>query len=663
MAAPPDISTAAAAASLMSGYGWMDSNITYSIAGADSSWPAYEGAGEPASSEYGTLSEVQAQRVRDAMAVWDGLIEIGFTETDDAADPGRIRVAATGTDYWGFAYYPHSHDKGGDIWISSGAIDTTAFAVGTYDWQALLHEIGHAIGLKHPFADSPVLPIALDNYRYSVMSYTGFPEYVLTFSLAPGGDITWVAAWTYMATPGLFDILAAQDRYGVDTLTGAGATTYRFDPADASIQVIQDAGGIDTFDLSAQSRPSAIDLRQGAFSSINIWSGAERIEAEVARFGEDHRTTIAGMLNDPNVYGWRDNVGIAFGTVIENARLGRGHDHATGNDAANMLWGGAGRDTLIGGDGADTLDGGAGDDRLEGGAGDDRYVIASATDKVVEWAGGGTDTIVTWRRAHVLEAEVEVLRAAGAAAVTLVGNSLGNTIFGGALADTVNGVDGDDLLYGLGEADRLYGVAGHDTLLGGIGEDSLFGGVGDDRLWGQAGDDWLVGSAGDDRAIGGDGRDTAYGHDGNDVLSGDAGADLLLGGPGTDTLTGGDGTDTLVGGAGADTLFGGAGADAFRFLVTGEGGDVIRDFDRAQGDVIALATTGFRRGTAAMLVADRNFIAQTDPQPPVREVAFLYDTATGALRYDVDGSGSIAAVLLATLAGAPALSAADIIYA
>lgn len=298
-----------------------------------------------------------------------------------------------------------------------------------------------------------------------------------------------------------------------------------------------------------------------------------------------------------------------------------------------------------------------------GGGGNDRYIVYGAGDTVVEAADGGTDTIITHKRVHVLEAEAEVLRASVAAPVSLQGNGLSNIVAGGSFADTIAGGGGDDTLYGLRDADRLVGGDGRDMLLGDVGRDSLFGGTGDDRLWGQADDDRLQGDAGNDTAMGGDGADTLFGGDGNDALYGDAGDDLVLGTWRRSPPFGGAGNDTLIGQLGADTLLGGLGAGYLPLPVPDRRRRHHRDFNRVQGDVISLNTNTFRHGADAGLTPNVNFIAMANPQAPSAEVAFLYDTTTGTLRYDADGSGAIVPVLLATLVGAPSLTAADIVYA
>jgi Ca2+-binding RTX toxin-like protein len=137
----------------------------------------------------------------------------------------------------------------------------------------------------------------------------------------------------------------------------------------------------------------------------------------------------------------------------------------------------------------------------------------------------------------------------------------------------------------------------------------------------------------------------------NNRLTGNTGANLLSGDAGADTLSGGDGNDTLTGGLGADT---------FRFdspLNAATNRDLITDFTLAQVDRIelensvftALATTGalaasaFRSGTAATSADHR----------------ILYDSTTGLLSFDSDGTGAAAAIAFATLTPGLGLSSSQ----
>ncbi|MEM7614368.1 MAG: spondin domain-containing protein, partial [Pseudomonadota bacterium] len=126
----------------------------------------------------------------------------------------------------------------------------------------------------------------------------------------------------------------------------------------------------------------------------------------------------------------------------------------------------------------------------------------------------------------------------------------------------------DDLVDGLGGDDRLLGRDGYDVLDGGRGEDTLQGGRGRDELFGNRSDDLLRGGRGDD---------------------------LLEGGAGDDRLSGGQGNDVLDGGTGTNQLFGREGADIFLFTA---GENIVRDFDRAEGDrvVLELEALGLAEG-------------------------------------------------------------------
>ena len=131
----------------------------------------------------------------------------------------------------------------------------------------------------------------------------------------------------------------------------------------------------------------------------------------------------------------------------------------------------------------------------------------------------------------------------------------------------------------------------------------------------------------------------------------------MSGASGQDALFGGDGADRLVGSTGLDSLTGGNGADVFDFdsFSGAADADLILDFTSGTdqiwlrgfyfGDLQdgALNPAAFAEGTQAQQADDR----------------ILYDQATGALMFDADGSGLIAALLMATLTPGTLLTAAD----
>ena len=186
-----------------------------------------------------------------------------------------------------------------------------------------------------------------------------------------------------------------------------------------------------------------------------------------------------------------------------------------------------------------------------------------------------------------------------------------------------------------------------------ISNATLSGDVTADTLTGTAGVDTIDGRDGIDTLNGMGGNDTLYGGAGDDTLNGGDGDDWLYGGIGNDTLNGGNGNDILIGGAGVDTLTGGAGADRFVFTapLLAANADVVKDFNAAQGDKLVLDSRYFPglEGTSPAWTLEFGSSATTQ-NPTV-----LYDSATGNLSYDADGTNTVyAPTVFATLENKPA---------
>jgi len=158
--------------------------------------------------------------------------------------------------------------------------------------------------------------------------------------------------------------------------------------------------------------------------------------------------------------------------------------------------------------------------------------------------------------------------------------------------------------------------------------------------------------------IGSPGDDTIIGSNGKDLLSGSSGNDTLNGGTGNDALNGNLGNDTLNGGANQDYLAGGAGNDSFAFNSPFHGIDTIADFNVTQ-DTINVSASGFGGGLTAGVIPSSRFVVGSAASNSSQR--FIYNNATGALSFDVDGNGSSAAVQFASLSGGLSLTNNDIV--
>ena len=507
MAAPTTSDIAAAL--LYPNYWWSGPTVTYSIPTLLSQWSGYAPDGEPFDAHFGVLSALQGLRFAAAAEAWDQVLALNLNPTSD----GQIRVAFTDVgafedgDVWGYATTPPFRGgtagaASGDVWIDYAKTSAT-FADGSYDFMATIHELGHALGLKHPFEDGGVLPAAYDNHRYSVMSYTEYADDLYRTVEATSTGIRTAVTAVYPSTPMVFDIAALQSRYGADIATATGANTYSWSQATPFMQTIHDAGGTDVIDLSAHTRGSIVDLTPGAYSSIAYFSAADQAAYWTTIYGWAS-SFLQQQFNQASTYTWSNNLGIAFDTIIENVLGSAGADTLSGNDAANSLTGGGGADSLSGLIGDDILRGGDGNDNILGGAGFDD--INGNTGDDVASGGLGPDWVV-----------------------------------GGQNNDRLSGDEDDDIVYGNLGADTCDGGAGNDLVRGGQGDDSLAGGAGNDWLSGDRGADTVSGGAGADifHAFSGAGLDRVL-----DFQLGDG--DRVLLDPGTAYSVRQAGADTVV---------------------------------------------------------------------------------------------------------------------
>lgn len=476
-------------------------------------------------------------------------------------------------------------------------------------------------------------------------------------NVAALADDGFLVSWTDFDTSSPFDAAVVAQRYDASGL--AVGSAFRLSGTAPGNQILPVVVGFETGGFAAAWQSPHLgdaDIFMRVFDDNG--TGASQISGttngDLITLGGSQTLHVDGAVGNDTIVG---------SAAIDFLVGGIGNDSLVGGDGDDNLTGGVGADTLSGDAGGDLLDGGIGADRLVGGTGDDDYVVDNAGDVVVEVATGGNDTV----RASItftLGATLENLLLVGDADINGTGNAGGNLMAGNDGDNRLDGGAGADLFSG-GRGDDTYIVDNEFDAVGespGSGVDSVASSVSftlSDNIENLT----LVGAA----AIDGTGNNSAnnlVGNAGANNLSGGFGADALVGGAGNDTLGGGGDGDTLRGGLGADQLTGGEGADRFVFdsaLSAITNVDVVTDLALGVDDLelsksvfSALGTAGtdldasqFRSGagfTSGVTLAQR----------------IIYDTNTGELFYDRDGSGAAASVKFAVLTDAPAIGVGDI---
>jgi serralysin len=447
---------------------WAVQSLSFGFPTAGSAYSGdYAAGGEP-SKNFSALTAAQQDASRAVLASIASVANLSFTElTGAAAGKADLRIGRTDGTLAGHAYTPSAHPAGGDVWFArSGDFALAAAPVaGSYAFAAMLHEIGHAVGLKHGHqaytvaangAARPTMSAAHDSMEYSVMtyrSYVGGPANIYSNEAAG-----------FAQTLMMYDIAALQHLYGANYASNAGNSVYGWNPSTGEMSLngqgqgapagnrifmtLWDGGGVDTYSFAKYTTDVFVDLRPGEWSTASTAQLAKLGVGEVA-----HGNIANALLYKGNAR-----------SLIENAEGGSGNDRLSGNDAVNAL---------SGGDGNDLLDGKRGGDTLNGGAGNDIFIVDHAGDRLGEAAGGGSDTVRSTVSFSLVRSQIEHLQLTGRADADAAGNGFGNRLTGNGGANLLSGDAGNDAIVAGAGADGLFGGAGSDRLTGGTGADSF----------------------------------------------------------------------------------------------------------------------------------------------------------------------------------------------
>ncbi|HEX2825287.1 MAG TPA: M10 family metallopeptidase [Burkholderiales bacterium] len=594
---------------VISGIRWAVPTLTFSFPTSAAFYSRSYGAGEPFD-HFGALNETQKSAARAALGLYSAVAQIIFAEvTESSATHGDLRFARSDAPDTAWAYYPAASSAGGDSWYNSSTGWYDNPGKGNYAYLTFVHELGHALGLKHAHEDNAV-SASHDSMEYTVMSYRSYAGQSVDGGYTNG-------AWSFAQTPMMLDIAALQHMYGANYATNSANTTYRWNSITGELSIdgvsqgaaganrvfmtVWDGGGTDTYDFSNYNAGIQADLRPGMWSTTS--------DAQRAYLGDGHyaQGNIANaLLHEGDLR-----------SIIENVTGGSGADRLMGNDVSNVISGSDGADALFGLNGDDLLLGGAGADTLDGGIGTDTASYAGSPDRVFVrlWVGD------SWGGHAAGDTFVSI--------ENLVGSTNADWFEGlGSAPSRLDGGSGDDALFGFDGNDTLLGGDGSDWLRGRAGADLIDGGNGIDtasyegstarvfvRLW--VGDEWGGDAAGDqlmsvENLVGSEQPDwfeglssvasTLDGRGSDDALFGFDADDTLLGGDGNDWLRGGDGGDVLNGGNGVDTAsYEGSAQRVFVRLWVGDswGGDAAGDSYASIENLVGSSNSDWFQGLAA----------------------------------------------------------------
>ncbi|NJM31427.1 MAG: hypothetical protein HC855_16285 [Rhizobiales bacterium] len=149
----------------------------------------------------------------------------------------------------------------------------------------------------------------------------------------------------------------------------------------------------------------------------------------------------------------------------------------------------------------------------------------------------------------------------------------------------------------------------------------------------------------------------------NRIRGSNGGNDALDGGGAGDILYGQAGDDRLTGGLGVDSIYGGTGKDTFVLRNLSLDRDVLLDYV-AVDDTLEVSAALFGGGLKVGVLAANQFLSNLDGNVANGGSAitrFVYNSASGLLYFDADGTGAAAKVLIAQLPSLPSLTFDDIL--
>jgi Ca2+-binding RTX toxin-like protein len=344
-------------------------------------------------SSYWSYSATQRALFQEVIAKFEAVSGVRFIEKTGTA---MINIyGSSGASAGGWANYSYSEGLSGRSGEGVLVNNYGYMGEGEYGYFVNLHELGHALGLKHPHDGEITLDHDHDHQDNSVMTYNIRSPYATEL--------------------GTFDVQALQHLYG-------------------------DSESFEGWSVHLNRKNMVVIRATDAAETLIATSSATRLIADA---GDD---TLLGMQGDDTLQGGRGNDTLQGGRGNDLLKGGGGVDSLDGMSGDDTLQAGGGADTLIGGDGNDWLGGGKGHDTLIGGrdSGDNPYASGSDDDSLFGengndqlFGGAGDDLLDGGRGRDQLHG--------GHGQDTLVGGDGNDVLTGGKDSDVLSGGSGADI--------------------------------------------------------------------------------------------------------------------------------------------------------------------------------------------------------------------------
>lgn len=281
------------------------------------------------------LSNPEQKVVRDALALVSSFTGLSFTEVlESAQSVGQIRWGVSQqSNSKGFSWLPQAknlNDQAGDILMDEESM--LYLQAGGQGLEALLHELGHALGLRHP-VNSDIY----DNWSQVAAEKFNSAQLTVMAQSKTGSDLS-------RADFGILDVAALRYLYGVNKINTNDSIYKLIDTDGQSLKTIVDDEGCDVVDCSELSSGVSVNLVSGSLWDVGLTRDGARAT---------------------------NNMSTSLDTVLESVKGTSYDDVLVGNSLDNQFTPSKGNDWIEGAEGLDTV-----------------YVAGSKSDWIVNFTNG-----------------------------------------------------------------------------------------------------------------------------------------------------------------------------------------------------------------------------------------------------------------------------------